>query len=322
MVLVVSDRAVDAAPQPRRRARALLAMLQFSDSAAAAIVSAAAGGFEAGRRPQPRARRQRRPDPLGHRRQGVRDDPVGRSAGTPPRSARRRGCTARIVRRGRCTAAACGSRRRAIGTRCGRTCAGGRTRSARRQPRGARALRHMSPATILFVLADMMARGATGEGIAIAFGPSSPPRSASPPHEPFTSLRAPIEAEEEMDAVELPARALCPRARRPVADQRATMAPRPTLGFPRPGARPRGAGTRPWRILDVGYGAGDMLARIADWGARRGVALDLAGVDLNPKSEAVAAVRLGERARLITGDYRGPAGVRLGHRHLQPRNPS
>ena len=30
---------------------------------------------------------------------------------------------------------------------------------------------NMSSATILFVLADMMARGASGEGIAIAFGP-------------------------------------------------------------------------------------------------------------------------------------------------------
>ena len=30
---------------------------------------------------------------------------------------------------------------------------------------------NMSSATILFVLADMMARGAKGEGVAIAFGP-------------------------------------------------------------------------------------------------------------------------------------------------------
>ena len=29
----------------------------------------------------------------------------------------------------------------------------------------------MSSATILFVLADMMARGAAGDGVAIAFGP-------------------------------------------------------------------------------------------------------------------------------------------------------
>lgn len=124
---------------------------------------------------------------------------------------------------------------------------------------------------------------------------------------PFTSLRTPIEAEEEMDAVELPPA----RYARVLADlsriNGLTMAPRPTLGF-LDRVRARDAGTRPWRILDVGYGAGDMLARIADWGARRGVALDLAGVDLNPKSEAVAAVRLGERARLITGDYRGLAG--------------
>ena len=34
-----------------------------------------------------------------------------------------------------------------------------------------RAFGNMSSATILFVLADMMARGASGEGIAIAFGP-------------------------------------------------------------------------------------------------------------------------------------------------------
>ncbi|MBO9695667.1 MAG: methyltransferase domain-containing protein [Sphingopyxis sp.] len=86
-----------------------------------------------------------------------------------------------------------------------------------------------------------------------------------------------------------------------------TLAPRPTLGF-LDRVRARGVGTRPWRILDVGFGAGDMLARIARWGERRGVALDLVGVDLNRKSEAVAAVRLGDRARLITGDYRNLAG--------------
>ena len=124
---------------------------------------------------------------------------------------------------------------------------------------------------------------------------------------PFASLRAPIEAEEEMDAAELPPE----RYARVLADlsriNGLTMAPRPTLGFLER-VRARGIGERPWRILDVGYGAGDMLARIANWGAKRGVALDLAGVDLNPKSEAVAAMRLGEQARLITGDYRGLAG--------------
>ncbi|HEV7314428.1 methyltransferase domain-containing protein [Sphingopyxis sp.] len=124
---------------------------------------------------------------------------------------------------------------------------------------------------------------------------------------PFASLRVPIEAEEEMDAAELAPE----RYARVLADlsriNGLTMAPRPTLGF-LDRVRTRGAGERPWRILDVGFGAGDMLARIARWGDRRGVALDLVGVDLNRKSEVVAATRLGGRARLITGDYRALAG--------------
>lgn len=124
---------------------------------------------------------------------------------------------------------------------------------------------------------------------------------------PFASLRAPIEAEEEMDAIELaPA-----RYAKVLADlsriNALTMAPRPTLGF-LGRVRARGTGNQPWRILDVGFGAGDMLARIARWGERRGVALDLAGVDLNPKSAPVAAARLGAAARLVTGDYRDLAG--------------
>lgn len=86
-----------------------------------------------------------------------------------------------------------------------------------------------------------------------------------------------------------------------------TMAPRPTLGF-LDRVRAHGTNAKPWRILDVGFGAGDMLARIARWGDSCGVALELVGVDLNRKSEAVAAVRLGDRARLITGDYRTLAG--------------
>ena len=124
---------------------------------------------------------------------------------------------------------------------------------------------------------------------------------------PFASLRTPIEAEEEMDAADLPPA----RYAKVLADlsriNGLTMAPRPTLGF-LDRVRKRGVGERPWRILDVGFGAGDMLARIARWGERRGVALDLAGVDLNPKSEAVAQARLDGRAKLITGDYRDLAG--------------
>ena len=124
---------------------------------------------------------------------------------------------------------------------------------------------------------------------------------------PFTSLRAPIDAEEEMDAAELaPA-----RYARVLADlsriNALTLAARPTLGFlDRVAAH--GVGARPWRILDVGFGSGDMLARIDRWGTKRGVALDLVGIDLNPKSAPVAEARLGGRAQLITGDYHDLAG--------------
>lgn len=124
---------------------------------------------------------------------------------------------------------------------------------------------------------------------------------------PFVSLAVPIDREEEMDAADLPPA----RYARVLADlsriNALTLAPRPTLAF-LDRVRARDAGTRPWRILDVGFGAGDMLARIARWGDRRGVALDLAGVDLNPKSAPVAEARLGGRAKLITGDYRDLAG--------------
>ncbi|WP_232314638.1 methyltransferase domain-containing protein [Sphingopyxis sp. QXT-31] len=124
---------------------------------------------------------------------------------------------------------------------------------------------------------------------------------------PFASLAAPMEAEEEMDAVELPPA----RYARVLADlsriNALTLAARPTLGFLER-VRARGIGSKPWRILDVGFGAGDMLARIARWGDKRGITLDLVGVDLNPKSAPVAAARLGERARLVTGDYRDLSG--------------
>lgn len=124
---------------------------------------------------------------------------------------------------------------------------------------------------------------------------------------PFASLRAPIDAEEEMDAAQLaPA-----RYARVLADlsriNALTLAARPTLGF-LDRVRDRGVGERPWRILDVGFGSGDMLARIDRWGMKRGVALDLAGIDLNPKSAPVAEARLEGRAQLITGDYRDLAG--------------
>ncbi len=124
---------------------------------------------------------------------------------------------------------------------------------------------------------------------------------------PFASLAKPIEREEEMDAAELPPA----RYARVLADlsriNGLTLARRPTVGFLER-IRARGLNAKPLRILDVGFGAGDMLARVARWGEARGVSLDLVGVDLNPKSAPVAAAKLVGTARLITGDYRDLAG--------------
>ncbi len=54
-------------------------------------------------------------------------------------------------------------------------------------------------------------------------------------------------------------------------------------------------------VLDVGAGGGDLLAAIADWGIRRGVALDLTGLDRSPWS-ATHAQAMGVPARWITAD--------------------
>ena len=85
-----------------------------------------------------------------------------------------------------------------------------------------------------------------------------------------------------------------------------TLAARPTLGF-----LARGVGDMPaFRLLDVGFGHGDMLRRIARWAKRRDIAVDLIGVDLNPKSAAVAraATPIHWPIEYRTGDYKDVAG--------------
>ncbi|MGG5809137.1 methyltransferase domain-containing protein [Falsiroseomonas sp. CW058] len=60
---------------------------------------------------------------------------------------------------------------------------------------------------------------------------------------------------------------------------------------------------RPARLslLDVGAGGGDALRAVAAWGSRRGVALDLWGLDRSPWAERHALAR-GTPARWITSD--------------------
>ncbi len=85
-----------------------------------------------------------------------------------------------------------------------------------------------------------------------------------------------------------------------------TFARRPTINFL---ARAIGDARR-FRLLDVGFGQGDMLRTIARWARRYGLTAELVGVDLNPKSVAIAEAatpaELGIEYR--TGDYKDLVG--------------
>ncbi len=80
-----------------------------------------------------------------------------------------------------------------------------------------------------------------------------------------------------------------------------TLAGRPTLRFLARAAR----GMPAFRLLDVGFGQGDMLRRIARWARRRRVAVDLVGVDLNAASVGIAraATPVGMPIEYRAGDY-------------------
>jgi 2-polyprenyl-3-methyl-5-hydroxy-6-metoxy-1,4-benzoquinol methylase len=65
-----------------------------------------------------------------------------------------------------------------------------------------------------------------------------------------------------------------------------------------------------FRLMDVGFGDGDVLRAIARWAKKRGIAADLVGVDLNEKSREIArtATPAGLAIDYRTGDYLDQAG--------------
>ncbi len=83
-----------------------------------------------------------------------------------------------------------------------------------------------------------------------------------------------------------------------------TLAARPTIAFLARGTKDMPA----FRLLDVGFGHGDMLRRIARWARRKGIAVDLIGVDFNPKSAGGGA-----------GGDADPLADRIPHRRLSRR---
>lgn len=115
-------------------------------------------------------------------------------------------------------------------------------------------------------------------------------------------------AEELMDAPDLDAATYAAVVGDLAKANVVTMAARPTLGFLARALKNRER--RTYRLLDVGFGDGDMLRRISRWAARRGHKLELVGVDLNPRSELAARAHTPPEMaiRWVTGDYADLAG--------------
>ncbi|KQM49156.1 methyltransferase type 12 [Sphingomonas sp. Leaf208] len=112
------------------------------------------------------------------------------------------------------------------------------------------------------------------------------------------SLAVRSQAEELMDADDLDAATYADVVGDLATVNTVTMARRPTLDFL---ARAT-AGRKSFRLLDVGFGDGDMLRRIARWAKAKGLDVELVGVDLNPRSEQAARAH-GGAIRYVTGDY-------------------
>lgn len=115
-----------------------------------------------------------------------------------------------------------------------------------------------------------------------------------------------VHAEEAMDDPALDPAIYAAVLRDLARVNRVTMAARPTLAFL---SGIVGRGDR-LKLLDIGYGDGDMLRRIARWAVARGVAAELVGIDLNPRSEAIARTDTPSDLPITyrTGDYADLAG--------------
>lgn len=109
-----------------------------------------------------------------------------------------------------------------------------------------------------------------------------------------------------MDAPDLPESVYREVLRDLAKVNRVTFSSRPTLAFLKRALN----GRERFKLLDVGFGQGDMLRAIGRWAARHRIAADLTGVDLNPNSEIMAREVTEPELpiRYLTGDYRDHAG--------------
>lgn len=110
-----------------------------------------------------------------------------------------------------------------------------------------------------------------------------------------------VGVEELMDADDLPADTYAAVVGDLAKVNVVTLAARPTLAFLARAVTGRDS----LRVLDVGFGDGDMLRRIARWAAKRRLPVELVGVDLNPRSEMAASAHTPADLpiRYVTGNY-------------------
>lgn len=111
---------------------------------------------------------------------------------------------------------------------------------------------------------------------------------------------------EQMDSAELDAATYARVLRDLARVNRWTFTAAPTLRYLAKAA----SGMKRFRLLDVGFGAGDMLRAIARWAEKRDLDVELVGVDLNPRSEATARAATPASLPIAyhTGDYRDLPG--------------
>jgi len=117
----------------------------------------------------------------------------------------------------------------------------------------------------------------------------------------MTMLKIRCRDEEQMDSAELD-RATYARVLHDLARvNRWTFTAHPLFAFLNRAAKGLGR----FRLLDVGFGEGDLLRRVAVWAKRRGIAASLVGIDINPRSAAIARAVTPPDLRIeyLTGDY-------------------
>lgn len=122
----------------------------------------------------------------------------------------------------------------------------------------------------------------------------------------MTRLAVRARREEQMDSAELDAETYARVLRDLARVNRWTFTAQPVLRFL---DKAIGRLNR-FRLLDVGFGAGDMLRAIDRWAEKRGITAELVGVDLNPRSEAIARAATPPSTAIsyYTGDYREVPG--------------